>query len=152
MPEESLESQKNEQTLDDKKAEILEKLKSEWDIEEFVQFNEFNVGEKLQKHAYMLVNHLQKLENEKFQLQKLESLLEQVEGEAFERILLNSDVTLKSSEIQKFYIPRDEKVKRVKKAILLQKFVVSYFEITTKTLTGMGYSLKNFVDTLKWNG
>lgn len=146
------EERTEEQSLEAKKAEILEKLKAEWDIEEFVQFNEFNVGEKLQKHSYMLVNHLQKLENERFQLQKLENLLEQVEGEAFERTMLQSDLALKSSDIQKFYIPRDEKVKRVKKAILLQKFVVSYFEITTKTLTGMGYSLKNFVDTLKWNG
>lgn len=138
-----------EKTLNERKEEILENLQKEWSIEEFVQFNEFNIGEKLQQHPYILASHMQKLENERFQLQKLETLLEQVEGEAFETIIKESDIVLKSSDIQKFYLPRNEKVKKVKRAVMLQQYVVAYFEMTTKVLTSMHWSMKQFGDQQK---
>ncbi len=75
-----------EKTLDQKKEDLYQKLSAEWPVENFVQFSEFSIQEKLQQHAFILVQYHQKLENEKFQLEKLKEFLDRIQGEAFERI------------------------------------------------------------------
>lgn len=42
-------------TLEEKKKEVFEKLQREWNIEDFLLFNEFDIGEKLQKHPFILM-------------------------------------------------------------------------------------------------
>ena len=105
---------------------------------EFVQFNEFDISEKLQQHAFVLIKWQQKLDNEKFQLDKVRDLLDRVQGEAFERIQRENDMALRSTEIEKYYLPRDNKVKKVKEHLLLQEFIVKYFETGVKAISSMG--------------
>ena len=132
-----------------KKDELLEKLQKEWSIEEFVDFNEFTLNDRLQRHPFMLMKFQQKLENEKFQLNKLLDLKVKIEGEAFERIQRENDLVLKTSEIEKYYLPRDEKLNKIKETLSLQTFIVSYFEMTVKVLNSMSWTLKNFIDSYK---
>ena len=148
-----MESEKNdhikEKTLDQKKEELFIKLQKDWNAEEFVQFNEFTIQEKLQKHAFVIIQWQQKLDNERFQLEKLKELLDRVQGEAFERIQRENDISLRTSEIEKYYLPRDSKTKKVKEALLLQSFIVSYFETSCKAINSMNWSMKNFTDQQK---
>lgn len=138
-----------EKTLDQRKEEIFQKLQEDWNAEEFVAFNEFDIGEKLQNHAFTLIKWQQKLENERFQLDKIKDLLERVQGEAFERIQREQDIALRTTEIEKYYLPRDPKVKKVKDALLLQQYIVSYFDMSCKAINSMSWSMKNFLDNQK---
>ena len=139
----------SEKSLDQRKEEIFKKLEAEWNAEDFVSFNEFNIQEKLQQHAFTLIQWQQKLENERFQLDKLKELLERVQGEAFEKIQKESDITLRTTEIEKYYLPRDPKIKKVKEALIIQQYIVNYFELSCKAIQSMSWAMKNFIDTQK---
>jgi hypothetical protein len=79
----------------------------------------------------------------------LKEFLDRIQGEAFERIQKENDLNLRTAEIEKYYLPRDPKVMKVKSALALQNFVVSYFDTAVKAIQSMGWSMKNFSDQQK---
>lgn len=129
--------------------EILNKLLKEYDIESEVEFNEFNLAEKIQNNSFILMKYNHKLIEEKSILEKLKDILEKKVGERYHYYRFNFDEELTKSEIEKYYLPKDDELKKIKKLINEQKIRVDFFETATKAIESQKWNMKNFIESLK---
>ena len=129
--------------------EILNKLLKEYDIESEVEFNEFNLAEKIQNNSFILMKYNHKLIEEKSILEKLKDILEKKVGERYHYYRFNFDEELTKSEIEKYYLPKDDELKKLKKLINEQKIRVDFFETATKAIESQKWNMKNFIESLK---
>lgn len=128
---------------------ILNDLKTEWPIEKDVSFNEFNIQEKLQNHAFILMKYQNQYDNEKFKLDKILELKEKLVGDRYHYYRFNYDESLQKAEIEKYYLPKDEKILKINRLIRLQEVRVNFFLICVKILDKMGWNMKNFLESHK---
>lgn len=126
------------------KDEILNKLQEEFDVIPLLEYNEFDVMEKLTKNPYyteqfrlLYLSHLGKLE-------RVELMLEERLAELYTE-LKNGEVALTKVEIEKYYIPNDKKVQQVRRSIVKQKVRVGFFEAVYKAFDKQGWQMKQFI-------
>lgn len=128
---------------------IYEQLEEDYPIEDVVSYNEFNVQDKLQKHAYILIeyNRLYNVENAK--LEDLYDKLEVLTCKQYDHYRFEHDRELTKVEIEKYYLPQDKKIRQLKRLIEKQKVRVEFFETALKGVEKMGWNMKTFCDNMK---
>lgn len=131
------------------KEEIIEELKNEWNIYDIVNFNEFNIQDKLREHAFQYARFSEQLNHEKFQLNKLKEMKEVLEGQLYHHYRFEMDETLQKGEIEKYYLPKDPKMRKMNKILRNQEIRVKFFEICTNAIDKVGWNMKNFLETMK---
>lgn len=128
---------------------ILKKLREDYDVEELCSFNEFNVQDKLQENSWQVIRFRDLWLREKNKLNRLEDMLEEKNGERYHYYRFEMDENLGKPEIEKYYLPRDEEILRIKRVIRKQEVVVGFFETVYRSLEKMQWNMKNFSDNLK---
>ena len=129
------------------KDEILNKLLDEFPVEDMLNYNEFDVMEKLPMNPYyteqfrlLYLSHLGKLE-------RVEMMLEEKLAELYTE-LKNGEVALTKVEIEKYYIPKDDKVMSLRRTIAKQKIRVGFFEAVYKAFDKQGWQMKQFINKM----
>jgi CRISPR/Cas system endoribonuclease Cas6 (RAMP superfamily) len=83
---------------------------------------------------------------EEAKLEKLERIKEQLIDKFTEEF--GHDLNMKRFEINAAVLKKDE-IKRIDKAVNIQKQVISFVHEMIKTIYGFGFSVKNAIDILK---
>lgn len=130
--------------------EIIAELDAEWNIEEFLEFHEFNIAGKLQKHAFELMRYKEQLEREKYDYDKILEFRDTIVGQQYQFYKNNSDELLQKSEIEKYYLPSDSKVQKINKIVRNQKVRVDYFKMCYDGLDKMYWNMKSYIDSAKF--
>lgn len=129
--------------------EIYEKLKEEFPIEEEISFNEFNIQEKLRNWGYIYVKYKELYEKEKNNLDKIQDILDEIIGERYNHYRFEIPEKLTPKEIETYYLPRDEKIAKVKKIYRKQENRVAFFKMCAQAAEKQQWTMKSFLDSLK---
>jgi len=129
--------------------EELAKLHEEYPIEDMVKFTELNLQEKLQDNPYQIVRFRDLYHKELSELDRLNDLHEKLVGKRYEYYRFKDDHEWTKPEIEKYALPKDEKIVRMKKIIRRQEVRVRFFEMCFRAFEKQGWSMKGFIDTIK---
>jgi hypothetical protein len=133
--------------MEDKEyEEVINKLKSEYPIETLIQFNEFNIREKLQQNAFLVLQYKEYYLKEKNELDRLGAYRDKIIGERYDFYRFNHNQELKPNEIKDYYLPKDEKIIKINRLYKKQEWRVSFFEACTDALSQMGWRMKGWLE------
>lgn len=125
---------------------IFNQLKEEHDIENKIGFSEIDISEKLQKNDMMIVKYKELYYKELNIYEILERKMEALKGMRFKHYKFNDNHSWDKTEIEKYCLPSDEKIIKLKKIIAKQEVKVKFFEMCWKAFDKMGWSMKTFND------
>jgi hypothetical protein len=137
-------------TLKDRE-DLVEKLKEEYDIISDIQFNEFNISDKLQQLAYIYLRYYDKLLLEKFLFKKYQEMYNKFISKKYNELRFNDARSLSRGEVEKYYMNEmdDEKVKKVKYYLDRQETVVEFFNMCVTSIESLRWNIKSFIDLYK---
>ena len=132
---------------------ILKKLQEEYaEYIENLNFNEFNVGDRARENAYM-VEHFRLLAiSEKNKLKRIEEQINTKAGELYNHYKYEDDRELSKVEIERYYLPTNGELNRLKRLYAMQEVKVGFFDVMAESFKSQGFSIKNFLDNLKIGG
>lgn len=125
---------------------VIEALKKEFPIESLIQFSEFDIKEKIQNNAFLILNYKGLYHKEKNKLEQIGALRDKIIGERWDWYRFNSEKELKPNEIKDYYLPKDEKIIKVNKMYQQQQWRVDFFEACTEALINQGWRMKAFLE------
>lgn len=128
---------------------VISELEKEYDISELLDFNEFNIGEKLQWNSFMVEKFRMIYISEKQKLGRLETNFNEAAGKKYDYYKYKDGRDLGKVEIERYYLPSDPELVRMKKIMQLQEVRVQFFEAITEAFKSMGYNMKNFLQNLQ---
>ena len=130
---------------DIQKHEFLFELSQDYQIEELTTFNEFNLGDKLKQQLFVSEQFRLLYLSEKHDLLKIENLFAKVQGEKYDHYKHEYEKNLTKTEIEKYYLPKDEKILKLKVILDKQAIRCDFFESMWKLIDGMAWKMKLFV-------
>ena len=136
-------------STEETRNEIVEKLLKEHPILDLVSFNEFNLSEKLSKNPMLYMKYRDLAAAAKHDMELMELLFEKVRGEQYDYYRFNIDANLTKSEIEQYYLPKDAKLLKIKKIMLIQKIKVEFFESCAKSLDKQTWAMRNWIEESK---
>lgn len=125
---------------------IIENLKKEHPIEDIVSFNEMDIEDKLKENEFLTVHYRELYYKELTVLDNLEILYDKLVGKRYDHYRFDQEKAYQRYEIEKYCIPADEKVIKMKQLLLKQRLRVRFFENCYKGLEQLGWRMKTFVD------
>lgn len=120
---------------------ILKLLEERYDVDELLLFNEFDIKEKSETNPYKQKEFKLLFLNHSGNLQRLRDKLETETGKKYQAIK-EGDVALTKQEIEKYYLPCDEELIKLKGKIAKLEIVVKYFEIVHKAFESQQWNIK----------
>ena len=128
------------------REKILEELMKEHPILDMVSFNELDLQEKLKENTFLTLKYQDLYNMEKMLYEELEEKLEILTGKRYDHYRFEEDKALTKAEIEKYYLPKDEWIKKTKKLLRNQKIRVEFFEMCYKGLKDVKWNMKLFSD------
>jgi len=129
--------------------EVIKKLYEEHPIDKIVEFNELDISDKLTKNAQYLTIYTEHFNREKAVLEQLIAIKDKIIGERYDHYRFNFDKELKPSEIEKYYLPKDQKILKINQMIQQQQWRVDFFGLCVKAIEKMQWNMKTYLDSLK---
>ena len=87
--------------------------------------------------------------HEKLKLEKLQEILDKKTGERYHHYRFDFNESLTKPEIERYYLPKDPEILKIKPLIQKQEIVVGFFATAVKALESVQWSMKNFIDYQK---
>jgi len=133
---------------------VLEKLQSEYgeEVSKLLDFNEFNIGEKLQMNSFHQENFRLLYIAEKQKLCRLQDNFDERAGQKYDKYKYGNSKDLSKVEIERYYLPKDEELIKLKKIIRLQETRVEFFSAVADSFKSQGFNMRVFMDNLKVGG
>lgn len=128
---------------------IIEELKVDHPIDELVKFSDIDIQEKLMENPFMIVKYRELYYRELAQLDNLNDLMDKLMGERYKHYRFEDEKEWSKPEIEKYCLPSDKKIQKMRKIIHKQEMRVRFFEMCYKAFEKQGWSMKSFIDTLK---
>lgn len=128
---------------------MLEALYHEYKVQELLQFNEHNISDKIKDNPFISEQFRLLYIKEAHNLKRIEIMYEQKLGEVFDHFRFENEKTLSKTEIEKYYIPKDESLKELKILVNKQQLRTEFFESVWKALDKLSWILKLYVQELK---
>lgn len=142
-----------EEKLDKKEEkqrdEVIAELMEEHPLDEMTQFSEIDIQDKLQNNAFLIQKYTEFLYKEKDVYSSLEALKEKLVGIRYDYYRFNYPKELRPTEIERYYLLKDEKIMAMNKILRRQQWRVEFFEIAVKSLTSMGWNMKSYLQSLR---
>lgn len=125
--------------------EEIEKLKKKYNIVKEISFDEFNLKEKIKEQLQLEIKYYDLLKIFEFELEELEESLIELECDLFDKFKFENEKVLTKTEIEKFYIPKNEKVKEIKKEIRKKKKIVNFFTICYTASKNLKWNINSYL-------
>jgi hypothetical protein len=106
---------------------ILNKLQRDVDVYPLLDFNEITITEKIQKNPFYIKMFRLKQLKEKNRLELLEENLKERESNLYDYLKFHDDRNLTKTEIERYYLNLDDKIKELKRGIHIQRKVVEFY-------------------------
>jgi hypothetical protein len=134
---------------DNEMEKVWLELAEQYKIDELVKFSEFNIQDKLAENSWQVTKFTELYEKESDKLNQILALKDRVTGERYDHYRFNFDKELKQSEIEKYYLPKDEKIIKLNNIIRKQTYRVNFFAMAVKALEKMQWNMKSFWDIVR---
>jgi len=129
-------------------SKIVDELVKEYNIYKLLEFDEFNLKEKIQNNSYLLMKFQDQLLKEEIKLDEYNELYEKLVGECYHKYRFEIDESLSKTEIEKYYLPRDKKIVQMKKILNKQKIRIKFFESCIKGIEKQYWNMKEFANQI----
>lgn len=113
-----------------------------------LNFNEYTVKDRLEKSAYLYQQFRLLSIKEGHNLKSIEIMMDKYIGELYDSLRFGSEKTLTKTEIERYYIAKDEKVIRFKKLYMKQAIRVETFEAIAKAFEKLSWTTNVFVKNM----
>ncbi len=147
-------SDKNAQVMDKVKStidenSILAELQGEYDVFDMLSYNEYNAVEKIEKNAYYTEQFRLLWTTEKAKLWELNRKYESRRGEIYHYYKVESDLKLNKTEIERYYLPKEEELNELREEIEKQQVRCEFFEALHDAFKTQGWQLKQYIQSLR---
>jgi len=113
-----------------------------------LDFNEYTIKDKLEKNAYLYEQFRILWLQEKNKLKRIELLKDKYIGDLYQK-LKNGDRKLSKVEIERYYIPSNEKAIKFEKLYMRQKTRVETFEALADAFKQQSYNMSTYIKNLQ---
>lgn len=128
---------------------VLNFLQKKYDCYDLLDFNEFTIGDRIQKNPYRFQTFKVLWIKNSRKLTILEDQLKEREAEIYNQLKFHDPRKLTKTEIERYYIHMDEEVKNLKKKIMVQKIIVDYMDAVVQAFERQHWAMKNYIETGK---
>jgi hypothetical protein len=128
---------------------IVSKLLIEHPIHEMVKYSEIDLQDKLKDNPVLIIRYKELYYKELSILDKLNDLMDKLIGERYKFYRFEDDKGYTKTEIEKYCIPSDEQIIKMKKIIHKQNTKVRFFETAYKAFEKQQWAMKMFIDVLR---
>ena len=125
--------------------EVMEQHPELW---EELQWTEYTLKERLEKNPYQYQQYRMLWLKEKHNLRKIEILMEEYIGQLYDSLRYGGDKKLSKTEIEKYYIPKDEKVKAFRVRFMRQAIRAEIYEHIAISFKNQGFEMNAYVKAL----
>jgi len=125
---------------------IFEELKQQYPIDQLIKFDETDIQEKLQDNTFQIIKFKELYYKELDIYEDLERKLEALTGIRYKHYRFNQDEEWSKPEIEKYCLPADKKIIRMKKLLKKQGVRVRFFEMCYKAFEQQGWRMKTYTD------
>ena len=148
--DEEVQQQVNDITGEINEDEIIKKVMIEYpDIYNQLEYNEYTVKDKLEKNPYLYQQYRLLWLKEKHKLHRIELLMEEYVGNLYHDLRFENTIKLGKVEVEKYYLPKDERVIKFKKLFLIQTIRVETFDTIVKSFDKQGFTMNTFVKVIQ---
>ena len=112
-------------------------------------WDEFNVKEHLEKNPYHYQQYRMLWLIEKNRLHRIETLMEEYIGKLYDEMKYNGDKKLTKTEIERYYIPKDEKVKKFRKLHARQSLRTEVYEYIADSFKQQSFQMNSYVKAMQ---
>ena len=123
---------------------IVTDLHEQYPITEQVKFCEFDLHDKLEKNGDIMLMYNDLLIKEEAHLEHIEDLMERLTGERYDYYRFESDKNLQKPEIEKYYLPKDPKIIKMKSIVAKQKIRVNFFKMCLNALNKQQWNMHTY--------
>jgi len=124
---------------------LLKELREQYPIEEEIDFNDFNIEERLQSQLRLEMKYWDLLSAEKFHLSELESKMVDIRFKVYDHFRFEYERTLTKTEIELFYLPGHADIKEIQKRIDIQQVKVDYFKLCYNAVKQLQWNIKTYL-------
>lgn len=128
---------------------IIKELLLTYDIKELLDYNEFNITEKIQNLPFYTEQFRLLSITEESKLRKIENRLDIMKGEKYHYYKTQYDVSLKKTEIEKYYLPKDKDVILLSEEWENQKVRVDFFNSLHSAFKDTSFKMKEYLISIK---
>jgi len=107
---------------------VLNDLSGEYDVFFMLDFNQYNLQEKISKNVYMQELFRLMWITEKAKFNKMQQKLDQITGKRYDHFKFFDSRSLSKVEIEKYYLPNDKEIKEQRSLCDLQEIRTWFFE------------------------
>ena len=132
-----------------KNEKLFETLHEEHPIEEMVKFSELDLQDKLKENPSQIVTYKDFYHKELAKFEHLTDLMEKLVGIRYKFYRFEDVHEWTKSEIEKFCIPGDYQILKMKKILHRQEIRVRFFETAWKGFEKQNWAMNTFLGTLK---
>lgn len=129
---------------------ILGRLMELYPVQPLLEFDEITLNEKIEKAAYRQKEFRLKYLLECAKVETIKELYEKRAGEIYEQ-MKNGEVTLTKTEIEKYYLPKNEELLRLKGNLRKQETIAKFFEIVADAFKAQQWNMKSYIENQKNN-
>lgn len=127
---------------------IFGKLEEQYDVYDLLMFNEFNLRDRLERNAFHAKDFRLKYLQELSKVEQVKDHLDKVIGEKYVA-LREGAVTLTKTEIEKYYLPKDEDIIKLRALVRKQEIRAKYFEAVSKAFDSQQWNMKTWIEQSK---
>ncbi len=127
---------------------LFGKLEEQYNVYDLLTFNEFNLKDRLERNAFHAKDFKLKFLQEMAKVEQIRDRLDKVTGEKY-IALKEGAVSLTKTEIEKYYLPKDEEILQLKGLLRKQEIRAKYFEAVSKAFETCGWNMKSYIENSK---
>lgn len=124
---------------------IFSKMEKEYNVYDLLTFNEFNINERLERLSFHMKDFRLKFLQEQSKLAQIQDHLDKKTGEKYIS-LREGSVTLTKTEIERYYLPKDEELMKIRALLRKQEMRTEYFDAVHKAMEKLQWNIKLFCE------
>ncbi len=126
--------------------EIIKELISQYpDLWDDLDYNEYTIANKIQHNPFMTEQWRLLLIKEKHKLHRIEILKDEYQGNLYHQLRFENDIKLGKQEVERYYLPKDEKLIKFFKLELKQQIRVEFYDSVYESFRNQGWLMKQFL-------
>lgn len=127
---------------------IIEIMKDHIDLYDELNFHEYNIKDKLEKNSYLYEQYRILYMSELHRLKRIEIAKDKYIGDLYQE-LKNGDRKLSKVEIEKYFIPADEKAIKWEKLYMRQKIRCDTYQYIADAFKQQSFNMNTYIKNLQ---
>jgi len=127
---------------------LFGKLEEQYNVYDILMFNEFSIKERLERNAFHYKDFRLKYLQECAKVEQVSDRLDKLVGQKYQT-LKEGSVSLTKTEIEKYYLPKDEEILKLKALLRKQELRAKYFEVVSKAFEAQQWNIKSYLENQK---